>query len=262
MGTEACRALRADPRTELVAAAGRDWWAAPADAARQPGFDLEAMARAASPQVLVDFAPRGAVMEHATWCASAGVHLVVGSSGFSSEDLSELERMFASEGPGNGARDDGSQANCLLVPNFAIGAVLASRLAALASPYAETIEIVEIHHDAKADAPSGTAVSTAREMADARARSGAGPLGADPTVAQVLPCARGAEAGSGIRIHSARMRGAVAHQEVLLGMAGQMLTIRHDSYDRSSFMPGMLMAVVAVPGRTGLTVGLGPLLGL
>lgn len=261
MGTEACGALRADPRTELVAAVGRDWWAAPADAPRRSGHDLEAMSRAASPQVLVDFAPSAAVMEHARWCASHGVHLVVGSSGFSPEDMSELETTFESGRPRNEAGPSRPPANCVLAPNFAIGAVLASRLAAVAAPFAETIEILEIHHDAKTDAPSGTAVSTAREIADARARSGAGALGEDPTVSQVLPCARGAEADSGIRIHSARMRGAVAHQEVLLGMPGQMLTIRHDSYDRTSFMPGMLMAVRAVRDREGFTLGLGALLG-
>ncbi len=297
MGQEACRAVEEDSRLELVAVIGRDWWSAPPSGRRHDQHDLASMATAASPDVLVDFAPPASVMQHATLCAAQGVHMVIGTSGFSEADISELERLFGSgpvAGDGSpagesagGSRAAGSRAagdctagggsadgdrpvarehppaaNCVLAPNFAIGAVLASHLAAVAAPFADTVEIVEMHHDAKTDAPSGTSVATAREIAAARVRSGQGPFGGDPTTSHVLPCARGAQSEQGVRVHSVRMRGAVAHQEVVLGMTGQTLTIRHDSYDRASFMPGLLMAVKSVPSRRGFTVGLGALLGL
>jgi len=142
-----------------------------------------------------------------------------------------------------------------VAPNFAIGAVLMMRFAELAAPYFETAEIIELHHDQKVDAPSGTAMHTAERMA---ARSA--DWGADPTTKTVVEGARGGSGPGGIRMHSVRLRGLVAHQEVLLGTAGQSLSIRHDSYDRASFMPGVVLAVKAVASHPGVTVGLDALL--
>ena len=144
-----------------------------------------------------------------------------------------------------------------MAPNFAIGAVLMMRFAELAAPYFESAEIVELHHDEKVDAPSGTAMLTAERMAAA-----SGEWGADPTKSEVVPGARGGAGPGGIHIHSVRLRGLVAHQEVLLGATGQTLTIRHDSYDRASFMPGVLLAVREIGRHPGLTVGIEKFLGL
>jgi 4-hydroxy-tetrahydrodipicolinate reductase len=132
----------------------------------------------------------------------------------------------------------------------------------LAAPHMDAVEVIELHHDAKRDAPSGTALNTAAGMAEARRAAGAGALPPDPTTELVLPGARGAEGPEGIRLHSVRLPGLVAHEEVIFGAAGQSLSIRHDAYDRRSFMPGVLLAVRSVAGRTGLTVGLEALLGL
>jgi 4-hydroxy-tetrahydrodipicolinate reductase len=172
------------------------------------------------------------------------VHAVVGTTGFSSDDLVELRDRFADSG-----------ANAVIAPNFAIGAVLMMRFAELAAPYFETAEVVELHHDEKADAPSGTAMLTAERMAAASKD-----WAEDPTTSLVVEGARGGEGPGGIRVHSLRLRGLVAHQEVVLGTTGQSLTIRHDSFDRGSYMPGVLLAVRAVRDHPGLTVGLDGLL--
>ena len=150
-----------------------------------------------------------------------------------------------------------TSANAVIAPNFAIGAVLMMQLAAIAAPWFESTEIIELHHDNKVDAPSGTALLTAQRIAETSTE-----WTPDPTKTYALPEARGGEGPAGIRIHSVRLRGLVAHQEVLLGTTGQSLTIRHDSYDRTSFMPGVLLAVREVANRPGLTVGLDQLLGL
>jgi 4-hydroxy-tetrahydrodipicolinate reductase len=155
----------------------------------------------------------------------------------------------------------------VFAPNFAIGAVLMMRFAELAAPWFETVEVIELHHDGKLDSPSGTALQTARRIVAARdaARSGAASAGASTratTSSGDQGPARGMEAAPGIQVHSVRLRGLVAHQEVLMGTTGQVLTLRHDSMDRVSFMPGVLLAVKAVPGRRGFTVGLDALLGL
>ena len=149
------------------------------------------------------------------------------------------------------------RSNCVIAPNFAIGAILMMRLAADAAPYFETAEVIEYHHDQKVDAPSGTAMLTAERIAEASAQ-----WADDPTTTTVVEGARGGEAQPGVRIHSVRMRGMVAHQEVVLGTTGQTLTIRHDSYDRTSFMPGVVMAAKAIADRPGVTVGLDVLLDL
>ena len=167
---------------------------------------------------------------------------MVGTSGFTPADYEELATRF-------------TRSNCFIAPNFAIGAVLMMRFAELAAPYFETAEIIELHHDQKVDAPSGTAMHTAERMA------GRSPDWApDPTTKHVVEGARGGRRPGGIRIHSVRLRGLVAHQEVLLGTTGQSLSIRHDSYDRASFMPGVVLAVKAVGSHPGVTVGLDALL--
>ncbi|HEV2369365.1 MAG TPA: 4-hydroxy-tetrahydrodipicolinate reductase, partial [Acidimicrobiales bacterium] len=182
----------------------------------------------------------------------AGIHIVIGTSGFGPDRIEELRRLFPEDGA----------AHCIVVPNFAVGAVLAMYFAGLAAPWFETAEIVEMHHDGKVDAPSGTSVATAARMFAARRAAGRGDWAPDPTRDEALDGARGALPEGGPRIHSLRVRGAVAHQEVVLGTTGQTLTIRHDSYDRESYMPGVLLAVKAVSERPGVTVGLDALMGL
>jgi 4-hydroxy-tetrahydrodipicolinate reductase len=195
-------------------------------------------------EVAIDFTHIDAARENLAFCASKGIHAVVGTSGFTAEHHAQIESMF-------------TESNCLIAPNFAIGAVLMMRFAELAAPFFETAEIIELHHDGKVDAPSGTAVSTAERMANASSD-----WAPDPVTTQTIPGARGARGPAGIPIHSVRMRGMVAHQEVLVGTAGQSLLIRHDSYDRSSFMPGVVLAVERIGDTPGLTVGLDGVLDL
>jgi 4-hydroxy-tetrahydrodipicolinate reductase len=185
-----------------------------------------------------------------THYAKQGLHAVIGTSGLSDGDVADLEALFS-----------GSGANAVVVPNFAIGAVLLLHLCRIAAPHMDGAEIIELHHDAKRDAPSGTAMHTAAAIAAARRAAGSDPLPADPTTDFVLPGARGGVA-DGVHVHSVRLPGLVAHEEVIFGAPGQSLSIRHDSYDRRSFMPGVLLAVRSVAGRPGLTIGLEALLGL
>ncbi|CAA9239359.1 MAG: 4-hydroxy-tetrahydrodipicolinate reductase [uncultured Acidimicrobiales bacterium] len=248
MGSTVCRAVVDEPDLQLVAAvdplhAGIDLRGVTGAELRglQVAPDVESLARAEA-QVAVDFTHIEAARENLAWCAANGVHAVVGTSGFTPTDYEELATRF-------------TRSNCFIAPNFAIGAVLMTRFAELAAPYFETAEIIELHHDQKVDAPSGTAMHTAERMA---ARSAE--WEPDPTTKHVLEGARGGAAAGGIRIHSVRLRGLVAHQEVLLGTAGQSLSIRHDSYDRASFMPGVMLAVKAVADHPGVTVGLDALL--
>ena len=200
----------------------------------------------AGAEVAVDFTVVDAARDNLDWCADHGVHAVVGTTGFSSADLDGFRDRF-----------DASDANAVIAPNFAIGAVLMIRFAELAAPYFETAEIIELHHDEKVDAPSGTAMLTAERMAAASDEWARRPHHHDG--GRRRPRRRGRRRDP---VHSVRLRGLVAHQEVLLGTTGQSLTIRHDSYDRTSFMPGVLLAVKAVGERPGLTIGLDPLLGL
>jgi len=266
MGQLVCGAVSEDPGLELVAAVD------PARAGDRVGAaDLvvsssqdEMLARGV--EVAVDFTVPGAAEANALWCADNGVHAVIGTTGLSAEALLAIEKRFLSGGGG---------ANCVVAPNFAIGAVLMMRFAELAAPWFDSVEVVELHHDAKLDAPSGTAVLTAERIAAARAqkdgepRGGTGPGGSRqaalrPGAAQgnSPSAARGKEAAPGVQVHSVRLRGLVAHQEVLFGTTGQVLTIRHDSLDRSSFMAGVLLAVKQVPNARGFTLGLDSLLGL
>lgn len=251
MGSTVCRAVADDPDLELVAAVdphhlGIDLrqLIGPGVAGIQIAGDAHALARAGA-EVAVDFTAAPAARQNLRWCADNNVHAVVGTTGFSEDDLATLRASFV----------DG--VNCVVAPNFAIGAVLMMRFAEMAAPWFESAEVIELHHDAKIDAPSGTAMLTAERMAAASPD-----WAPDPTNDEVMAGARGARTPSGIRVHSVRLRGLVAHQEVLLGTTGQSLSIRHDSYDRASFMPGVLLAVKAVADNPGLTVGLDALLGL
>jgi 4-hydroxy-tetrahydrodipicolinate reductase len=257
MGQECCRAVLADPGTELVAAV--DASRAGADLRQMVGGDapdievagtLEALEEAGA-RVAIEFTVADATRQHLAWYAAHGVHAVIGTTGLDTQDLAEARRLFTS-----------STANAIVAANFAIGAVLLMRFSELAAPFMEGVEIIELHHDAKADAPSGTALRTAERIAGARSNAGSGRWPADPTTDLLLDGARGGAGPDGIRLHSVRLPGLVAHQEVIFGASGQSLTLRHDSYDRRSFMPGVLLAVRAVAGRPGLTVGLEALLGL
>lgn len=256
MGREVCRAVSEDAELELVAAvdprlAGIDLRQVTGSdvAGLQIGGSIEDLGRAGA-EVAVDFTVADVALETMRWCASNGVHAVVGTTGMSRSSLAEIESLFS-----------GSRSNCLTAANFAIGAVLMMRFAEMAAPFMEGAEIVELHHDGKLDAPSGTALMTADRMDAARREAGCGPFPNDRTTSCVLEGVRGGEGPGGARIHSVRLSGLVAHQEVVLGTVGQSLTIRHDAYDRTSFMPGILLAIKSVAGLTGLTVGLERLLG-
>ena len=250
MGSTVCRAVVGDPELELVA--GVDPFHAGIDVRKVTGApvsglqmspDADAILQAGA-TVAIDFTHVDAARENLAWCAANGIHAVVGTTGWQPDDFDKLAALFTTS-------------NCFVAPNFAIGAVLMMRFAELAAPWFESAEIIELHHDQKVDAPSGTAILTAERMA-ARSSDWA----ADPTERTVVEGARGGAGPAGIRVHSVRLRGLVAHQEVLLGTTGQSLSIRHDSYDRDSFMPGVLLAVKAVADHPGLTVGLDTLLDL
>jgi 4-hydroxy-tetrahydrodipicolinate reductase len=253
MGQEVCRAVSEAPDLELVAAV--DPGHVGADAC---GHTIVGEVNALSDfgtEVVVDFTIAEAVRHNVTHYAHQGIHAVIGTSGLSESDMAALDELFPASGSESGA-------NAVVVPNFAIGAVLLLHLSRIAAPLMDGVEIIELHHNAKRDAPSGTAMHTAAVIAAARREAGAGPLPADPTTDVVLEGARGAETPDGVHVHSVRLPGLVAHEEVIFGAPGQSLSIRHDSYDRRSFMPGVLLAVRAVPGRPGVTVGLEALLGL
>jgi 4-hydroxy-tetrahydrodipicolinate reductase len=200
--------------------------------------------------VVVDFTHPGAVLDNLRWCIDHGLDTVVGTSGFGDERLAQVRDWLAAA----------PEVRVLVAPNFSVGAVLMMRFAAQAARFFDSAEVIELHHAGKADAPSGTALRTAGLIADARKQSG---LGAPPdSTTSELPGARGATV-DGIHVHSVRVAGLVAHQEVLLGGHGETLTIRHDSLDRASFMPGVLLAARQIKTLPpGLTVGLDALLDL
>jgi 4-hydroxy-tetrahydrodipicolinate reductase len=231
MGVEVCRAVEAAADLELVAAIDQ-------------GDDRSA---AAGAEVAVDFTTPDVVLDNLRWCVEAGVHAVVGTTGFTGRRLDQVRDWLAAR----------PEVGVVIAPNFGIGAVLMMQFAERAARHFESVEIIEQHHPRKLDAPSGTATHTARRIAQARAEAGLGP--APDATKDEVPGARGADI-DGVRVHAVRATGLVAHQEVLFGTAGETLTIRHDSYDRASFMPGVLLAVRAVRTRPGLTIGLDPLL--
>ncbi|MEU1590834.1 4-hydroxy-tetrahydrodipicolinate reductase [Micromonospora sp. NPDC005710] len=231
MGIEVCKAVDAADDLTLVASIDQG----------------DSRSAVSSAQVVVDFTTPDVVMDNLQWCIEQGISAVVGTTGFTEQRLEQVRAWLA----------DKPEVGVVIAPNFGIGAVLMMQFAARAARHFESVEIIEQHHPRKLDAPSGTATHTARQIAQARAEAGLGPV-PDATKDEV-PGARGADI-DGVRVHAVRATGLVAHQEVLFGGTGETLTIRHDSYDRVSFMPGVLLAARAVRNRPGLTVGLDALL--
>jgi 4-hydroxy-tetrahydrodipicolinate reductase len=232
MGSQACATVEAAPDLDLAARV-------------DVGDPIAALAGC---DVVVDFTHPGAVLDNLRWCVEHQIAAVAGTSGFDAGRLAQVQDWL---GPA-------AASQVLVVPNFSVGAVLMMRFAQQAAPFFESTEIIELHHAGKADAPSGTAARTAALIEEARSAAGVGPS-PDATVTQA-DGARGAEI-SGVHVHSVRLAGLVAHQEVLLGGHGEVLTIRHDSLDRASFMPGVLIAVRGISSLPpGLTVGLDTLL--
>lgn len=232
MGAEVCRAVEAASDLDLVAA-----------------VDVgDARDAAETAEVVVEFTHPDAVMDNIAWCAERGIHAVVGTTGFNAERLERVRELI-----------DGSSTGIIIAANYSIGAILMMHFAEQAAAFYESVEIIELHHPDKADAPSGTAATTAERIAAAREAAHRGNV-PDATV-HALPGARGANV-HGIPVHGIRLRGLIAHQEVLFGNEGETLTIRHDSLDRTSFMPGVIAAVRAVPTLPGLTLGIEGILGL
>jgi 4-hydroxy-tetrahydrodipicolinate reductase len=236
MGREVCRAVGAAADLELVAAVDPSGEAT-------ASTSIEALADAGA-TVAVDFTHPSSVLANVRWCLRNDVHAVVGTTGITPADLGEIRALA-----------DSGDANCIVAPNFALGAVLLVRFAAEAARYFDAAEVIELHHDGKADAPSGTAIATARAIGAARAGNWS-----PPEAVGEFPASRGAEI-DGVTVHAVRLPGLVAHQEILFGAPGQTLALRHDTTDRSAFMPGVLLAVRAIADRPGLTVGLDALLG-
>ncbi|MEU3305249.1 4-hydroxy-tetrahydrodipicolinate reductase [Streptomyces sp. NPDC006678] len=238
IGSEAVRAVEAADDMELVAALGR-------------GDKLETLAETGA-QVVVELTNPASVMGNLDFCVRHGIHAVVGTTGWTDERLAHL-RTSLDASPTTGGEAATPSTGVLIAPNFSIGAVLTMKFAAQAARYFESVEVVELHHPNKADAPSGTATRTAQLIAAARAEAGCAPQ-PDATVT-ALDGARGADV-DGVPVHAVRLRGLLAHQEVLLGGEGETLTIRHDSLHHSSFMPGILLGVRRVVTTPGLTFGL------
>jgi 4-hydroxy-tetrahydrodipicolinate reductase len=234
MGAEVCRAVDAAADMELVAMVDDGDWL----------FNV----LDAGAEVVVDFTTPDVVMDNVHWCVEQGVNVVVGTSGFTQARLDRVSSWLTHK----------PDVGVIVAPNFAVGAVLMMEFAARAARFFESVEILELHHPRKLDAPSGTALHTAEVIASAREAAGRPPV--PDATKEEMAGARGTDV-RGVRVHSVRSAGLVAHQEVLFGGAGETLTLRHDSYERTSFMPGVLLAVRSVLSRPGLTVGLGPLLG-
>ncbi|WP_329268035.1 4-hydroxy-tetrahydrodipicolinate reductase [Streptomyces pseudovenezuelae] len=229
IGAEAVKAVEAAEDMELVAALGR-------------GDKLETLTETGA-QVAVELTTPASVMDNLEYCVGHGIHAVVGTTGWTDERLAQL----------NGWLAESSRTGVLIAPNFSIGAVLTMKFAQIAAPYFESVEVVELHHPKKVDAPSGTATRTAQLIAEARRAAGTAP--APDATETALAGARGADV-DGIPVHAVRLRGLLAHQEVLLGGEGETLTVRHDSLHHSSFMPGILLGARRVVTTPGLTFGL------
>lgn len=250
MGREVVNALCQEPETEVAGATELN---VPTDRLELPdgsgsvplSANLDQLLAECRPDVLVDFTAASATMPAVHAATARGVSLVIGTTGLSTADLDEIERLATASGVG-----------AVVAPNFALGAVIMMHLASVAAKYLDYAEITEHHHDRKADAPSGTALNTARDMVRARGR----PFLKYPAAEQAFP-SRG-EAVEGINIHSVRLPGLLAHQEVIFGAPGQTLAIRHDTISRECFMPGVILAVKEVVHRKGLVRGLDALLGL
>ncbi|MEU7096418.1 4-hydroxy-tetrahydrodipicolinate reductase [Kitasatospora aureofaciens] len=229
IGSEAVKAVEAAPDLELVAALGR-------------GSKLEELTETGA-QVAVELTHPDSVMGNLDYCVHNGIHVVTGTTGWTDERLATVRGWLA----------DAPDLGLLIAPNFSIGAILGMKFSQIAARYFESVEVVELHHDRKADAPSGTATRTAQLIAAARAEAGR-PKQQDPTT-HSLPGARGADV-DGVPVHAVRLRGLLAHQQVMFGDTGETLTIRHDSLHHSSFMPGILLGVRKVVETPGLTFGL------
>ena len=234
VGQEICKAVEAADDMELVASIDQ-------------GDDLQLLVDSGA-EAIVDFTHPDVVMGNLAFCVEHGIHAVVGTTGFDEERLATLREQTA-----------GTDVGVLIAPNFSIGAVLMMQFAAKAAPYFDSVEIVEMHHPTKADAPSGTARRTAEMVAAARREAGCEPM--PDATSQALDGSRGADV-DGVPVHALRIRGAVAHQEVILGELGETLTIRHDSMDRAGFGPGVLTGLRAIKDHPGVTVGLEHFLGL
>jgi 4-hydroxy-tetrahydrodipicolinate reductase len=242
MGSILCAAISNEPDMDLVAAVARSSAGQPAPGDVVVADRPEAVVEADT-EVAVDFTRPDAVMENVRFCVEHGIHAVVGTTGIGPAELDRI-RGWLAEKP---------EVGVVVAPNFAIGAVVAQRLAEEAARFFPAAEVIELHHDQKVDAPSGTAAATARRIAAARKEAWSGPAGGEAF--------RGGDV-EGVRVHSVRLPGLVAHQEVIFGAQGQTLTIRHDAPDRSCYVPGVLLAIREVRRRPGLTVGLEPLLDL
>ncbi|MCL2594045.1 MAG: 4-hydroxy-tetrahydrodipicolinate reductase [Promicromonosporaceae bacterium] len=264
MGVTTCAAVEAAPDLELVARV-------------EVGEDVAAACLAAGAQVAVDFTVPGVTEVNVHALIDAGVHVVVGATGWTEEALERVEKHLAllaaeqnrviepvettptgASGFDTAASGLLNHPNVLIAPNFSLSAVLAMRFAAQAARFFESAEVIELHHPNKVDAPSGTARHTAAAIAAARAKAGMTPM---PDATETGWEARGADV-DGVRVHAVRLRGLVAHEEILLGNPGEQLTIRQDSFDRESFMPGVLLAIRQIATRPGLTIGLEHLLDL
>jgi 4-hydroxy-tetrahydrodipicolinate reductase len=249
VGRELVPAIEAAADLELVGGLTRTPGAAVprADGSLLPlHTEIEVLLAATRPDVLVDFTRAEATMPIARAALRARVPTIIGTSGLTAAQLDELRALAEATGVA-----------VAVVPNFAVGVVLLIHFARIASRYFDAAEVIELHHDGKIDAPSGTALATAEAMVAARG----GPFAPDPTERLLAEGARGGE-HAGVRIHSVRLPGLVAHQEVLFGGPGQLLTLRHDATSREAYVPGVLLAIREVPRRRGLIVGLDPLLGL
>ncbi|WP_343047898.1 4-hydroxy-tetrahydrodipicolinate reductase [Nocardioides daedukensis] len=229
VGAEMCKAVDAADEFTLVAAL-------------DAGDDISALVDSGA-QAVVDFTHPDVVMANLAFCIENGIHAVVGTTGFDEARLDQLRRQLEAS-PGTGV---------LIAPNFSIGAILMMRFSAIAAPFYDSVEVIELHHPDKADAPSGTARRTAELIAAARREAGSAPM--PDATSTSLDGARGADV-DGVRVHGLRIRGMVAHQEVILGGPGETLTIRHDSMDRASFAPGVLTGLRNIADHPGLTVGL------
>ena len=232
MGAEACRMVEAADDLELVASIDAD----------------DDRAAAESAAVVIDFTHPDVVMDNLDWCIARGIHAVVGTTGFTDERLDRLRTAL-----------DGGRTGVVVASNFGVGAILLMHFAEQAAAFYESVEVIELHHPDKKDAPSGTAATTVTKLAAARERAGVAPV--PDATSQEVDGARGATV-DGIHVHSVRLRGLVAHQEVLFGAEGETLTLRHDSLHRSSFMPGVRLAVQKVVDTPGLTVGIEGFLGV
>lgn len=233
MGAETCRAVRQADGLNLIAGVDHG----------DPREEAE------NAQVVVDFTHPDAVMDNLEWCIEHDKHAVVGTTGFNEERYDQIRSWLEAK----------PEVGIVIAANFSIGAILSMELSKRAARYYESVEIIEMHHPNKADAPSGTATTTAHKIAEAREEAG---LGAVPDATEhEVPGARGATI-DGIHVHGVRMAGMVAHQQVMFGTLGETLTLRHDSYDRAAYMPGVLTAVREVPSHPGLTLGIETLLDL